>query len=243
MDSSYGEQYRALYESHWWWRARESLILGVLRERIGRRGAKRILDVGCGDGLFFDRLSAFGDVEGVEPDARLLSQSPRREAIYVGPFDESFNPGKQYSAILFLDVLEHLDDPQAAIRHALSLLEPTGFVLVTVPAFTALWTTHDVLNHHKCRYTDRGFRSVANRAGLVVQESRYFFHWLFPLKLMARAVEAVARPRPHSPRTPPAWLNRFAYSLSVLEQRVLGPLHLPFGSSLLALGTHDADVR
>ena len=37
-----------------------------------------------------------------------------------------------------LDVLEHLAEPEAALRHALSLLEPGGIVLATVPAFMSL---------------------------------------------------------------------------------------------------------
>ena len=108
MDPKYGERYRDLFEKHWWWRARTRLIIDVLRRLQPARGWKSILDVGCGDGLFFPQLSQFGEVEGVEPFAELVSpNNPYRSRIQICPFDENFRPGKRYSLILMLDVLEH----------------------------------------------------------------------------------------------------------------------------------------
>ena len=111
MDRDYGLKYRNLYENHWWWRARECAILTRF-EAISSVGEHRILDIGCGDGLFFDKLSAFGDVHGVEVNRQLVSpDNPHRDRIHVGPFDDSYQPGRQFSVILMLDVLEHLPDP------------------------------------------------------------------------------------------------------------------------------------
>jgi len=239
MDVDYGQAYRELYRRHWWWRSREELIVGTLRARLGGRGRApgAILDVGCGDGLFFDRLAEFGEAEGVEPAADLVSpDGPHRARITVAPFDERFRPGKRYALILMLDVLEHMPEPARALRHALTLLEPGGTFLATVPAFNALWTTHDDINHHYTRYTRRSFRALAREGGLRVDLERYFFHWTVPAKLAARAAEAVLRPEPTPPRVPPRWVNEPLYALSRLEARVLGPLRLPFGSSLMVVG-------
>lgn len=242
MDAEYGRAYRELYRRHWWWRAREELIvrtLRALRPPTAARGTT--LDVGCGDGLFFDRLAEFGAVEGVEPAAELVSEDgPHRERITVAPFDERFAPGKRYSVILMLDVLEHIADPVPALRHALSLLEPGGTFLATVPAFEALWTSHDELNHHHTRYTKRTFRTLARQAGLGIDLERYFFHWTFPAKLVARAREAIVHPTPAPPRIPPAWINESLYALSRLEQRALGGVSLPFGNSLMVAGRRGA---
>ena len=68
MEPEYASQYRKLYEEHWWWRARERFVLGELQRNRPDGGFGSILDIGCGDGLFFAPLSEFGEVEGVEPD-------------------------------------------------------------------------------------------------------------------------------------------------------------------------------
>src|SRR5436190_189838 len=73
VDATYAQEYRELYERHWWWRARERFILDELARLRPAAGWGAILDVGCGDALFFDALSRFGDVEGVEPDASLVT--------------------------------------------------------------------------------------------------------------------------------------------------------------------------
>ena len=239
MDAEYGRAYRELYRRHWWWRAREELIVRTLRSLRPAHAARGpILDVGCGDGLFFDRLSEFGVAEGVEPAAALVSDDgPHRARIAVAPFDERFEPGKRYSVILMLDVLEHIAEPARALRHALSLLEPGGVFLASVPAFNALWTTHDDINHHYTRYTKRSFRALAQEGGLRVELERYFFHWTVPAKLATRAVEALSHPTPSPPRVPAAWLNETLYAASMLEQRALGRVSLPFGSSLMVAGT------
>ena len=50
-------------------------------------------------------MSQFGEVEGVEPFAELVSpDNPQRSRISICPFDENFQPGKQYSLVLMLDL-------------------------------------------------------------------------------------------------------------------------------------------
>lgn len=211
----------------------------MLRGGIKRPG--RILDIGCGDGLFFDRLAEFGEVEGIEADPSLVDpQGAHCSRIHVRPFDVDFRPERRYGLILMLDVLEHLPDPLGALRHALDLLDDDGTLLVTVPAFRLLWTAHDDWNHHYTRYTKRSFASLACEAGLSVRESRYFFHWTFPVKLAVRMKEAMLG-RPTTPEDVPASLvNRGLYALSRLEQRMLSRVPLPFGSSLMIVAGKQA---
>lgn len=236
MDDAYGQAYRELYRKHWWWRAREEMIAGVLNRLQPDARWGSVLDVGCGDGLFFDRLSSMGEVEGVEPDAALVSEDgPWRSRIHVRPFDRGFRPGRRYGLILMLDVLEHMDDPVAALRHARELLAPGGRLVVTVPAFRLLWTRHDEINHHVTRYTRTALVRQAHEAGLEVASARYFFHWLFPAKLAVRAKERLLSAGDALPTVPPPWINAAAYGLSRLEQAVVMPLRLPFGTSLLAV--------
>jgi len=237
MDPAYGQRYRELYLRHWWWRARERVVLAHLDRARPKAGWRRALDVGCGDGLFFPALREYAAVvEGIEPDAALVSQSAREDGtIHVRPFDASFAPGRTFDLVLFLDVLEHLDDPGAAVAHAASLMDPGGTLLVTVPAFRHLWTTHDDLNHHRTRYT-RSALTALLAPHFALDTVRYFFRWVHPVKLAQRAAEMVRRPEPAPPGIPPAPLNTAMYVLSRAEDALLGWSRLPVGSSLVAMG-------
>jgi len=225
MDSGYAEEYRRLHEQHWWWRSREETVLSLLGELNQGHGNQRILDIGCGDGLMFDELAEFGEVEGVEIDGSIVSpNNPWRDAIHVAPFDEKFQPEKTYDTILMLDVLEHLPNPVAALRHSLGLLAPGGKLVITVPAFRFLWTTHDDLNHHFTHYTRASFRQLADGVARI-QQDRYLFHWLFLAKLLVRVKESFFATKPR----PPRWLNGFLYHVMRCEQRWLRGLNLPLG--------------
>jgi hypothetical protein len=147
-----------------------------------------------------------------------------------------------------LDVLEHLDDPGEALRHAYSLLAPSGALLLTVPAFQLLWTNHDDMNHHRVRYRRRTLRPLLRQAGFAILEERYWYQWTCPTKLAIRLVESVSRRPPAVARVPPAWMNRSLYWLSRIEQRTLGAIGTPIGSSLMVFcvkqgtpNTHASD--
>ncbi len=241
MDSIYANQYRHLYQNHWWWRSREREILRQLESQLGQAdGSKRILDVGCGDGLFFNELNRFGEVTGIESDPETLSpQGKWREQIHLRMFDRTFEPGVKYDAILMLDILEHMPDPEAALQHARKLLAPDGVLIATVPAFMALWTSHDDLNHHVIRYRSDNFCPLVTQSGFQIRKSSYLFHWTCPVKLLIALKERIFGAKPQPPQVPVAWVNTVCDFLSRLEQATISRLPMPFGSSLMVVGSND----
>lgn len=242
MEPQYGRQYRELFLRHWWWRAREEALVRVLRRRRGSGGRLRILDVGCGDGLFFPRLAEFGEVEGVEPDRELIDPTGMHASkIYAAPFDRNFQPGKRYDLLLMLDVLEHLDDAPQALACAYSLLESRGALLLTVPAFRSIWTNHDVLNQHRTRYRRKTLFPMLRNAGFSILESNYWFQWTFPVKFAVRLFEKIFHSQPSLPKIPVNWINRFLYGVSRLEQETLGAGGIPFGSTLMVYCIRDPE--
>jgi 2-polyprenyl-3-methyl-5-hydroxy-6-metoxy-1,4-benzoquinol methylase len=238
MDAQYALNYRELYEKHWWWRARERFILATLKGLRSQGSWDSILDVGCGEGLFFDCLKELGEVEGVETNPSLVTHENRwKQQIYVSTFDAMFQTNKQYSLILMLDVLEHLPNPMVCLRRAEDLLGPAGNLLITVPAFSCLWTTHDELNHHVSRFTKKTLSELISRTALKIHNLRYFFHWMFPVKLLIHCKEMCFRTDPSIPEVPAYHINAVLYRLSILEQKLFSARALPFGSSLLAVCT------
>jgi SAM-dependent methyltransferase len=238
MEREYAAAYVDLYRRHWWWRAREDFLMEVLAAELPSLPRPAILDVGCGAGLFFSRLEEIGEAYGVESDVSMRTgREDVDQRIHWGTL-ESYHPGRRYGAILFLDVLEHVERPQELLRLALQLLTDDGVVIATVPAFRVLWTKHDDVNEHVERYTKASFVSVAEAAGLRTKSLRYFFHWVFLAKLAVRAREAVrGRPSiPSVPGVPGSLVNKALYSLSRGEQTLRLDRALPFGSSLLYVG-------
>jgi 2-polyprenyl-3-methyl-5-hydroxy-6-metoxy-1,4-benzoquinol methylase len=239
MQVEYSVAYSELYRRHWWWRAREAFLMDVLRGELRSSPPVAILDVGCGGGLFFERLKEVGEPHGVESDASM--RTGRQEVdqrIHWGTLDD-YEAGRRYKVILFLDVLEHVEKPEKLLESALRLLTDDGLVVVTVPAFGALWTKHDDVNEHFQRYTKGTLVPVTEAAGLEVRSLRYFFHWLFFAKLLVRASEAIRGREsvPSVPAVPGPLVNKTLYTISRLEQVCRLDRVLPFGSSLLYIGS------
>lgn len=244
MDATYTAAYSQLYREHWWWRLREEILLSTIGRLLAGSRNARILDVGCGAGLFFDGLQAFGRVEGIESDPIAVEQSGRwRSHIHLGEL-ATFRAEKAYDLILMLDVLEHLAQAEEVLRQGVELLAPGGAMLITVPAFDFLWTTHDDLNHHLKRYNAAEMAGLARASGLDVVETRYMFQSLVVLKLLVRAKEALLASSPSVPQIPPPFLNRALQAWFRFENAVTG--WLPFGTSVVVIGRRPvkgAEVR
>jgi SAM-dependent methyltransferase len=241
MQADYARQYRALWERHWWWRSREALVLALIARLTRPVFPARILDVGCGDGLFFEKLAAFGRVDGLEPDPTLVSDPRWRPRIRVGRLDGEFRGTHDYDVLLMLDVLEHIADDGAALAAARSALRPGGALLITVPALRWLWSRHDEANAHHRRYGLRELRSRLTEAGFVVESIRYFFCWtVLPLLVRRGLSPAGGQTDGYAVAIPPGPVNRALEALSRCEHAAGRLISWPVGSSLLAVARNPA---
>lgn len=107
---------------------------------LGRfRPRGRILDVGCGLGLFLLALDPTAwDRYGLEPMPLPYAEAARQlgaNRILHGELTEGRLRGQLFDVITFWDVLEHLPNPRAALEETYRLLEPGGLVLLTLPNF------------------------------------------------------------------------------------------------------------
>lgn len=241
MDPEYARIYRRLHEEHWWFRARHRFLLRRLRRLAPDGGFGPVLDVGCGDGLFLPALERFGEPEGLEPDASIVSgETRKRWPFHLRPFDHAFagENAARFGLVGLFDVLEHLDDDAGAVRAAFAVLRPGGLFVLTVPALRWLWTHHDQVNHHRRRYAGGELRTRLEKAGFRVESLRYFFRWTVTAKLAVRWKERLLGPG-DLPAVPPKPLNRLLYAACVAEQETLGRLPAalspPLGSSLFAV--------
>lgn len=234
MERELAARYADLYHYHWWWRAREAILVRAIR-RLGLPADAQILDVGCGDGLFFPELEAFGHVRGIEVDTSLLTaDNPARARIFTAPLGDPAYDDWRFDLITALDVIEHIADDNGAVARMIDLLAPGGKLLITVPAFMSLWDRHDELNHHYRRYTAAELRRLLERHGSVAR-TRYLFPSLYVPKRAARWLGRLRGTAVTQDTIPPPAVSRLLAGWLSLEERITRPLHVPFGTSVLAV--------
>jgi len=236
MHEQYAASYRRLWDRHWWWRARRCFVKRLIRQlSLPDEGA--VLDIGCGDALFFDDLAEYGEVYGIESDARLIDEdNPHRDRIHVGAFGPDYPAGRQYKLITMLDVLEHIEDDRGTLGRVHRLLAPGGYLVMTVPAMQWLWSMHDVANEHYRRYNLPELRDKVQEQGFTQENGGYTFGWTVGGMLIRRLV-APAPMQGHDAEdytvTPPvAPVNHALYGLTRMEQFASRLVGLPLGSSV-----------
>ena len=241
MDESWLAEYPEFERDHFWWRARRDIIERLIESHA--RGRKlRILDIGCGTGLTLERLAARHEVEGIEPDGRAIEASPISSSITQVSVESANYPDGSFDAVLMLDVLEHLDEPQEALRRARDWVDPSGLLIVTVPAFRWFWTVHDERNEHRKRYRRRELRRELESSGWRSSLVRYLFASLVAPKAIQVVLERSSlRPTASEPVMPGPLVNAIAYRVLRWDARIsLSPLgRWWIGTSVIATATKN----
>ncbi len=143
--------------------------------RAGARPPGRLLDIGAGRGRFVAQARAAGwDAEGIEPSQRGV-QGARAQGIELqqAGIDDAAVPAGRLDAATLWHVLEHLDDPDAALERIAGWLRPGGLLVVGVPnlasvqarAGGARWYHLDV-PRHRTHFTVAGLHALLRRHGL-----------------------------------------------------------------------------
>jgi SAM-dependent methyltransferase len=224
---------------HWWFRGRRRILARFLsRLDPPLPSGARVLEIGCGTGANGPVLAA-GDRFAVGIDTSLvaldLAGTPERghsarlraDALALPFADTSFD------LVAALDVLEHLDDPAAAVRELRRVLRPRGAVVVFVPAFRFLWSLQDEVSHHRRRYGRAELRALLAGAELQIERLTFFNTLLFPTILAARLAMRLRTPDVQSEAEIGGPLvNAILLRVFSAEAPLLDHTDLPIGVSL-----------
>jgi len=239
MDESLYHLHFQQEESHWWFAARSAIVREVIERYGNLKPGDTILDIGCGTGAIMKQLSAKYRVVGIDMSPLAVEYSRKRGLtdVFLMPVQEFPRDRYDVKTVILLDVIEHIDDDIDVLRHAREIMAADGRVIITVPAYQWLWSSHDLANHHKRRYTASTLRSALDKAGLEPVMMTYYNTILFPLaalrKLFSRskaideASDAVDQPS--------GFINSLFYSIFASERFLVPRMRLPFGVSLLAV--------
>jgi SAM-dependent methyltransferase len=240
MDESLMKEMLAVDEHHWWYRGRRRIIRAEL-ERLVLPSPARVLDAGCGSGRTLQDLVAYGDVSGIElnEDAAGVARSRGHGEVRVGRLETLPWPDASFDLITCLDVIEHTPDDRVALAELWRVCRPGGWLLVTVPAYPALWSLHDEANHHYRRYSRRSLRTAASAAGWTVTRLSSFNSVLLAPAAAVRLAQrrfGAHNGYKNDLAIGAAWLNDVLEAPLALEARWLASGRtLAFGLSLVAV--------
>ena len=230
----------AMEPEHFWFAGRRALVESMIEPLA--TDDRPLLDVGCGTGSLVTSLAARGRrVVGLDqrPEgiaaarARLAEAGQRGSGFVLGDAQRLPFASGAFGGAMALDVLEHVDD-ERLIRELKRVVRPNGWVLVTVPAYQALWSKRDELAGHRRRYTRRGLVALLENAGLRVEALRAYQFALLPLLAISRLLGRQNTRTRELEDTPSKLVNRALRLLNLAEVRSRIPW--PIGSSLAALG-------
>jgi SAM-dependent methyltransferase len=234
------QQMAELDDRHWWYRARREVIADLIRREARPPENAAILEIGCGTGHNLAMLGGFGHVDGLELDdeARALSEKRLGRAVMRSPLPELGEVAdRHYDLIGAFDVIEHVDDDAAALASIAAKLKPGGKFVMTVPAHQWMWTAHDVVNHHKRRYSKSSLKRLIDSSPLKLDKIGYFNSLLFPLAVAERAASKLRGREDADVKLPAAPLNSVLEAVFRSERYLVGRLPLPPGLSLFAVAS------
>jgi SAM-dependent methyltransferase len=206
----------AVEDSSFWFRHRNRVIAEFV-SRFHRRGM--FLDVGGGNGYVTKALIAAGiDCVLVEPgiDGAMAARARAVEPVICARLEDVNLPSGCAASVGLFDVLEHIEDEAAALKLIHSILEPSGRIFLTVPAYPFLSSSEDAEAGHFRRYTISRLCRVLAGSNFRIEFSSYIFAPLPPLIFFARTIPSCFGVRhgvnqdvaasQHSPGGPAAWV-------------------------------------
>jgi 2-polyprenyl-3-methyl-5-hydroxy-6-metoxy-1,4-benzoquinol methylase len=242
MDESAYRRWLEIDQRHFWRVGKRRLALAWAKRYLRNQGITevRCLDIGSACSLFAQELQTLGSVVTIDPHRESVEMSRRVINIdaRVGSLPDDLPVEGRFQLISMLDVLEHMNDELEALAAVRDLLDDTGVLLMTVPAYQWLWSHHDVAAHHCRRYTRSRLIKVLREGGFRVLRSSYYTSLLFPIAAVVRLLERLPSSRdPHEYRVkvPRAPINQLFSAMMTSERWLLRFTNLPFGLSIMAI--------
>ena len=183
----------------------QSRLAVRLDKALPSDGGRRVLDVGCGEGVFLALMRERGwqavGVELGEESARIAREERGLDVRTGDLFSLDAEPSS-FDAVVMSHVLEHLPDPVGALARVRELLEPGGMLMLSLPNYRCLesrvfrgnWFPW-CLPPHLYHFDVRSVRMALERVGLEVVRITFlpFFYLPQSLRYVVRKATEVGR--------------------------------------------------
>ena len=148
------------------WRAGQKRRLDMILKAAGERIRGRILENGCGVGMYVEHLSPFGgEVIGLEYDFERATEARINSPHILNAAGESLPlPSSTFDLILSHEVIEHVQNDRAAICEMIRVLEPGGRAVIFSPNRGYPFETHGLYWRRKYYFGNKLFVNYLPRA-------------------------------------------------------------------------------
>ncbi|MBN2310052.1 MAG: class I SAM-dependent methyltransferase [Candidatus Hydrogenedentes bacterium] len=223
-------------DGHWWYAG----LRGVLRHYWGRfvqAGRPRMLDVGCGTGATLSAWADTADCTGVDFSAEALRFCRKRglERLAAGSASDLPFADESFDAVVSFDVICHrsIPDKIKPLQEMYRILRPGGVLLLNLPAYQWLHSSHDIYVYTDKRFTRREAFAMLRQTGFHPLAASYWNTLLFPPILLTRLWRKLRPPTASDLDTEPSGaLNAFFKGVMAVERALMRAAPLPFGLSV-----------
>jgi 2-polyprenyl-3-methyl-5-hydroxy-6-metoxy-1,4-benzoquinol methylase len=167
------------------------LAAWVERHLPGLPSGRRVLDVGCGAGLFLETFREQGwQTTGIDANSRWThwGRTTLGLDLQTGFYDRGSFPGQRFSLILFSHILEHVPEPEAILTTLRDALDEDGYLFIGIPdvlrARPGKVYPELMAGPHVVLYSPRTVTRLLHRMGFTVE---VLDHW-YPrgMRILAR---------------------------------------------------------
>lgn len=153
MENNFGEQTLESMNQASWYNA-----WTLNKFKIFLKG--KILEVGCGIGNFTKILSSYGEISAIDIHKQYLPQVRKKTPdaqVGLGNIEEGkyFFKNKKFNSIVCINVLEHIENDEAALNNMSKLLLDGGILILLVPSYPFLYGEIDKAISHFRRYAKK----------------------------------------------------------------------------------------
>ena len=220
-------------------------------ERCITHSPSTVLEIGCSSGFLLRDLlvrlpehRVFGADYTHETLERLEKQLPNVPLLQFDltqcPLPDAF-----VDVAVLLNVLEHIDDHEAAVAHLFRIIRPGGAVVIEVPAGPSLYDVYDRVLMHRRRYAMSQLIKLLDRHGFTIERRSHLGFILYPAFYLTKRLNQFRYPAGvaideqqlvvdmiEATRNT-SWIMNLVMAV---EQNLRPAMYLPFGVRCLVTG-------
>lgn len=242
FDPQIFDELAELEEGHFWFVARNQLIVG-LADRFFP-GARRFLEIGCGTGFVLRAIARSRKWErlvGSELHPAGLAHARARlprDVEFVQMDARDIPATGVFDLTGAFDVIEHIAEDEAVLARLRAATETGGGTIIAVPQHPWLWSRADEIAHHERRYRRGELEEKLRRNGFEVVFSSSFTALLLPLMVISRLRRNKGRVTDDTAefRLPPVVNKIFLAALKAEVRMTLAGAAWPAGGSRIVVG-------